>query len=227
MQIKSYAEALKIECWQQPQDPGKIVKQAMRLTQQASAALSEDGPNLTQNELKFLLNAEHTSVLEHISWTFYIEGVSRSFLAQITRHRIGSFTSASQHYTDYRDMPMIVSQAMKENSYAQFAFASALSTYKQLIDDGMPKEEARQVLPNAAEVRLIWTVNARSLFNFFEQRWCGRNVAEMIAFCEHLYAKVHDTWPEFAKFLGPYCYHLNGKCNQGKMTCGRPWVYDD
>ena len=109
----------------------------------------------------------------------------------------------------------------------QFGLAAALAAYKNMVDKGVPIEEARQVLPNAAEVRLLWTVNARSLYNFFEQRWCGRNVAEMLAFCEHLYAKVQDTWPEFAKFLGPYCYHLNGKCNQGKMACGRPWVYDD
>ena len=197
------------------------------MTQHAKADLQLVDTNNIEGLLKFLFKAEHTSLVEHLSWTFYIEGVSRSFLAQITRHRMGSFTSASQHYTDYRDMPFIVSSALIGNFQLEFALAMALDVYKKLVDAGTPIEEARQVLPNAAEVRLIWTVNARSLYNFFEQRWCGRNVAEMTAFCEHLYAKVQDTWPEFAKFLGPYCYHLNGKCNQGKMTCGRPWVYDD
>ena len=197
------------------------------MTQHAKADLQLVDTNNIEGLLKFLFKAEHTSLVEHLSWTFYIEGVSRSFLAQITRHRIGSFTSASQHYTDYRDMPFIVHPTLTKDDSMQFGLASTLVAYKRMVDDGVPIEEARQVLPNAAEVRLLWTVNARSLFNFFEQRWCGRNVAEMIAFCEHLYAKVHDTWPEFAKFLGPYCYHLNGKCNQGKMTCGRPWVYDD
>ena len=226
MQIKSYQEST-IECWQQPQEPNKIVRQAARLTQQAKADLQLVDTNNIEGLLKFLFKAEHTSLVEHLSWTFYIEGVSRSFLAQITRHRIGSFTSASQHYTDYRDMPFIVHPTLTKNVCMRFGLTGALSAYETMVDEGIPIEEARQVLPNAAEVRLLWTVNARSLFNFFEQRWCGRNVAEMIAFCEHLYAKVQDTWPEFARFLGPYCYHLNGKCNQGKMTCGRPWVYDD
>ena len=197
------------------------------MTQHAKADLQLVDTNNIEGLLKFLIKAEHTSLLEHLSWTFYIEGVSRSFLAQITRHRIGSFTSASQHYTDYRDMPFIVHPTLTKNEVVYQCLFTAVTGYKLLVDEGVPIEEARQVLPNAAEVRLLWTVNARSLFNFFEQRWCGRNVAEMIAFCEHLYAKVHDTWPEFAKFLGPYCYHLNGKCNQGKMTCGRPWIYDD
>ena len=226
MQITSYQEST-IECWQRPQEPNKIVRQAARLTQHAEASLTHGDTNNIEGLLKFLFKAEHTSLVEHLSWTFYIEGVSRSFLAQITRHRIGSFTSASQHYTDYRDMPFIVHPTLTKNDTLQFGLAAALSAYKSMVDDGVPIEEARQVLPNAAEVRLLWTVNARSLYNFFEQRWCGRNVAEMTAFCEHLYAKVQDTWPEFAKFLGPYCYHLNGKCNQGKMTCGRPWIYDD
>ena len=226
MQIKSYQEST-IECWQQPQEPNKIVRQAARLTQYAKASLTHNGTNNIEGLLKFLVKAEHTSLLEHFSWTFYIEGVSRSFLAQITRHRMGSFTSASQHYTDYRDMPFIVSSTLIGNFQLEFALAMALDVYKKLVDAGTPIEEARQVLPNAAEVRLLWTVNARSLFNFFEQRWCSRNVAEMINFCETLYATIDDTWPEFAKVLGPYCYHLNGKCNQGKMTCGRPWVYDD
>lgn len=226
MQIKSYQE-LTIECWQQPQEPNKIVRQAARLTQHAKADLQLVDTNNIEGLLKFLFKAEHTSLVEHLSWTFYIEGVSRSFLAQITRHRIGSFTSASQHYTDYRDMPFIVHPTLTKNEVVYQCLFTAVTGYKLLVDDGVPIEEARQVLPNAAEVRLLWTVNARSLYNFFEQRWCGRNVAEMLAFCEHLYAKVQDTWPEFAKFLGPYCYHLNSKCNQGKMTCGRPWIYDD
>lgn len=124
-------------------------------------------------------------------------------------------------------MPVIVSKAVKTTQYAQDILANAIECYSWLIEDGTPKEEARQVLPNAAEVRLIWTVNARSLFNFFEQRWCSRNVEEMRWFCTVLHNVVGKTWPEFASFLGPYCYQRDGKCNQGKMTCGRPWVYDD
>lgn len=172
--------------------------------------------------LLFLMKAEHTSILEHISWTFYIENVSRSFLAQITRHRMGSFTSASQHYTDYRKMPFIVNPQDKDNPVMLGSLRHALESYKTLVDMGAPKEEARQCLPNAAAVNLLWTVNARSLINFFEQRECNRNVEEMVIFAQRLHQVLLANWPEFAKLLGPYCF-TRGKCNQGKMCCGNPW----
>ena len=197
---------------------------AVKLTQHTQippGLIDGDMPDLA-GILKFLLKAEHTSVLEHIFWTVYIENVSRSFLAQITRHRVGSFTSASQHYSDYREMPFILDESLVDDSYMKGSLRHALESYKAMVDAGTPKEEARQGLPNAAAVNLIWTVNARSLYNFLEQRHCKRNVKEMRIFATKLLKTLSPTWPAFFNMCGAYCLS-RGKCNQGRMTCGEPY----
>ncbi len=102
------------------------------------------------------------------------------------------------------------------------ALEIALKDYQQMIRNGVPIEEARMVLPNACAVNLIWTVNARALIGFFKQRLCRRNVEEMQIFAGKIWGEVNDYWPEFAQCCGPYCYP-SGKCNQGKMSCGRPY----
>jgi len=191
--------------------------------------------DISLKTLKFVVDAGHTSVLEHVQIVFALESVSRSFLAQITRHRMGSFTSASQHYADYRDMPTVVHPDYVDEFTEQVyqtddpdlviglsALEVAMVDYVQMIKNGVPAEEARQILPNAAAVNIIWTVNARSLLNFFEQRLCKRNVAEMQIVAQKIWAEVYNYWPEFAELCGPYCYPT-GECNQRKMGCGEPY----
>lgn len=142
-------------------------------------------------------------------------------MAQLTRHRVGSFTSASQHYADYSDMPFVVSEAMAQDKWACEHLKIVKDAYDSLQRSGMPKEEARQILPNAMAVNLIWTVNARSLLNFFRQRLCRRNVEEMHIFADKVLAKVIDWWPDFGELMGPPCA-TDGKCNQGFLSCGKP-----
>ena len=134
---------------------------------------------------------------------------------------MSSFTSASQHYADYRDMPMVVTKEMAESSAMQRAFQAAIGDYVAAVDAAVPVYEARQLLPNACAVNIIWTVNARSLINFFEQRLCKRNVEEMSTFAQKVWAEVCIHWPELADEVGPTCY-MTGKCNQGFMSCGEP-----
>lgn len=152
-----------------------------------------------------------------------MEGLSRAFLAQITRHRIGSFTSASQHYADYRSMPMVVHRNLIDDPGTLGILGETLDRYTELIDEhDVPAEEARMVLPNACAVNIIWTVNARSLINFFDQRLCNRNVEEMRLVSQKVLKAITPTWPEFAELMGPRCYTTND-CNQGHMACGLPW----
>lgn len=172
---------------------------------------------ITHELCLYLLEAEHTSIFEHVSYTFLIDGVSRSFLAQITRHRIGSFTSASQHYQDYRDYPCVVHMNLSKDALTEAACASAFDCYQRLIATGTPVEEARQVLPNAAAVNLLWTVNARSLINFLRLRLCNRNVMEMKIFARAVLSRVQDNFPELFNYVGPQCYM--GECKQGRMRC--------
>lgn len=221
MQIRSYEESIKVTILKSTPDPGKLVKGAADLTQTKNLAFETP---LGGSLLKFLIQAQHTSLLEHVSMSFALTGISRALLAQITRHRMGSFTSASQHYSDYRDMPMSVHSDLVDNHNMRTALIDSLDAYMIMVDDGVKPEEARMVLPNACCVNLIWSINARSLLNFMEQRCCDRNVKEMRVLTDRIYEAVKSYWPEYASHLGPYCFTHKGKCNQGKMSCGSPWT---
>lgn len=201
----------------QTENPGHLLKQAANITMKRSFTL-EPAFRATPEFIKFLIKAEHTSLFEHMSMTLLIENISRSFLAQITRHRMSSFTSASQHYQDYRDYPVVLSLSLHNDPDANTALAVANNSYEVLLKKGFAKEEARQVLPNAAACNIMWTINARSMINFVRQRSCCRNVAEMQLFAEAFSSKITNWWPEFGECLGPPCI-MDGECNQGKMSC--------
>ncbi len=124
-------------------------------------------------------------------------------------------------------MPMVVSDSVAGLYFADDSLAHSMDRYQRLVDEnGIKSEEARQVLPNAAAVNILWSVNARSLVNFLEQRLCRRNVEEMQIFAQKIWEEVNDYWPEFADCCGPYCYP-SGKCNQGFMSCGHPYTREE
>ncbi len=224
MNLLTYND-MKLTCLRATENPFGLLKQAAKLTMTTSA-LIEDKDYTEEAQIKFLkfiIQAEHTSILEHVSWTIYAENISRSLLAQLTRHRIASFTSASQHYSDYSDMPFVVSEEATKLILIHGSLHAANFDYTTMLENNMlPREEARQVLPNASAVNLMMTINARSLLNLVKQRICRRNVEEMRIFADRLVKLISHTWPEFAKCLGPYCFYL-GKCNQGKMSCNKLW----
>ena len=224
MNLLTYND-MKLTCLRTTESPFGLLKQAAKLTMTTSALIEDR--DYTEEEqikfLKFIIQAEHTSILEHVAWTIYAENISRSLLAQLTRHRIASFTSASQHYSDYSDMPFVVSEEATKLILIHGSLHAANFDYTTMLENNMlPREEARQVLPNASAVNLMMTINARSLLNFIKQRICRRNVEEMRIFADRLVELIGRTWPAFAKCLGPYCFYL-GKCNQGKMSCNKLW----
>jgi thymidylate synthase (FAD) len=213
-EIKPYNK-MRATIIQSTQQPKHITAMAAAITMRQNIDTSIKP--ITPELCKYLLDAEHTSVFEHVNYTFLIDGVSRSFLAQITRHRMGSFTSASQHYQDYRDYPCVVHEDLCKDALTEAACASAFDCYQRLIALGVPIEEARQVLPNAAAVNILWTVNARSLINFLRQRLCNRNVAEMRIFAKKVLSRVRGSFPELFDYVGPQCFM--GECKQGRMRC--------
>jgi len=217
MELKTY-EQMSVELEHYTLSQKQVVMSALYMTMHKDP--DKDIPAFTSKLGKYLLDAEHTSPLEHVSYMFRIEGVSRSFLAQITRHRMGSFTSASQHYQDYQDYPCIID---KLTDTAVLSLHHSYNQYEKLLKDGMPKEEARQVLPNAAAVNLLWTVNARSLITFLKQRLCMRNVKEMQIFANKVLSLVTPVFPEIFNHVGPQCF--KSMCKQGRLECGvGPWV---
>ena len=174
----------------------------------------------------------HLSPIEHASFTFGIEGVSRSLLAQITRHRIASFSVQSQRYValggddagfDYIMPPAIA--ALGEE--AQEEYRRQMETMDQWYQDWRVKlgggkasnEDARFVLPNAAATRIVMTMNARELIHFLSLRCCSRAQWEIRDVAWKMLELAYEAAPSLFRTAGPGC--LSGKCPEGKMTCGK------
>ena len=196
--------------------------------------------------VRMLSEIGHESPIEHANFTFAIEGVSRSLLAQLTRHRIASYSVRSQRYVSQRDFQYVIPPeiAADENASALFhqAMQADAQLYQQLTDlltkrhtqsflsQGMDEksarraavkkaqEDARYVLPNACDTQLVMTMNARSLRNFFRQRCCERAQWEIRALAEQMFSLVYSVCPALFEKAGPAC--LYGPCPEGKMCCG-------
>ena len=216
MELRSYRQ-MKVKLEQATEDPAGTMALVLRMT------MHKDLENLglfEQKTAQYLLKADHTSPLEHVVYSFLIQGVSRSFLAQITRHRMASYTSASQHYQNYGNYPCIVEDSSHKGMTE--SMLRSYIDYNNLVKDGLPIWEARQVLPNAAAVNIFWTINARSLINFLRQRLCHRNVPEMREFANKVLYSVTDHFPELFELIGPQC--AEGGCEQGRLKCSDgPW----
>ena len=200
----------------------------------------------TQSFLQMLTEIGHESPIEHVCFTFAIEGVSRSLLAQITRHRIASFSVQSQRYVRERGFEYVVPPEIEKIPDAKEKFIQAMEddqrTYeeltavlmenhlKELLDAGVPEkkarsqaekkaiEDARYVLPNACATRIVMTANARSLQNFFRLRCCNRAQWEIRALAEEMYRLVYQVANTLFSRSGPSC--VDGACSEGKMSCG-------
>ena len=172
----------------------------------------------------------HESVLEHASFTFLIEGVSRVLLAQLTRHRIASFSVQSQRYVSYAGgFGYIVPPAIRalgsgaeEEYHRQMAQIQAWyeEWQKRLGDAGeKSNEDARFVLPGACETRVLLTMNARELRHFFSLRMCSRAQWEIRALAQTMFELCCREAPALFRDAGPGC--LRGACPEGEKSCGR------
>ncbi len=177
--------------------------------------------NLIDNCVKF----NHTSILEQVSYSFMIDGASRSFLAQVTRHRLFSFISGSQHYIDYSkiggfEVPIeLLNESFDIQEKYQESLNNSMEDYKKLIELGVDHSVARQVLPNAMRNNLIVTGNLREFCNFLNLRLCGRNTSEIQYIAYLIYKELLKYNPVIMKQVGPDCIQ-KGKCSQGHKTCG-------
>ena len=176
--------------------------------------------------IKAVIGMGHESVAEHASFTFSISGVSRSLTHELVRHRIASFTQQSQRYVKFEDLTAYVTPHTVENgsdevkkTYSE-ALEYASAAYKKLLDAGLPPEDARFVLPNAAKTNIVVTMNARELNHFFALRCCERAQWEIREMATEMLRLVRGTAPSLFDKAGPNCYRL-GYCTEGKQTCGR------
>ena len=163
----------------------------------------------------------HVSVIEHASFSFCMEGVSRAMTHQLVRHRIASFTQQSQRYVTYDTPKMyVVPPSVEENEEAKKMFDKALKriseTYNKLLTIGIPKEDARFILPNAARTNIIVTMNGRELRHFFNLRCCVRAQWEIREAANEMLRQVKKVAPSLFEHAGPSCVEL-GYCPEGKM----------
>lgn len=194
-----------------------------------------------------LMEMGHESPIEHVSFTFGIEGVSRTLLAQITRHRIASYSVQSQRYVSENQFEYVIPPEIAEIPEAKELFLKAMETSqdyycklaniltekheKELLAAGKdPKaaasaakkqaiEDARFVLPNACDTKMMVTMNARSLLNFFRHRLCNRAQWEIREIALEMYKIVYAIAPSVFSHAGPGC--VTGACPEGRMSCGR------
>ena len=175
-----------------------------------------------------LMGMGHESVLEHVTFSFGVEGVSRVLLAQLTRHRIASFSVQSQRYVSYENgfgfiMPdSIAALGKKAVQQYQKQMDTIESWYvdwqKKLGKGEKSNEDARFVLPNACETRLVVTMNVRELRHFFSLRMCNRAQWEIRKMAEEMFRICFNTAPALFMDAGPAC--IRGKCPEGEKTCG-------
>lgn len=176
-----------------------------------------------------IMGMGHDSVLEHASFTFGIEGVSRVLLAQITRHRLASFSVQSQRYVSYESgfgyiVPPKIEALGKE---AVAEFEQQMDTLHQWYTEWQQKlgtgeggnEDARFVLPGACETRMMVTMNVRELRHFFSLRMCSRAQWEIRALANEMHRLCMEVAPALFENAGPGC--LRGACPEGEKTCGK------
>lgn len=202
-------------------DPEKVIATAARLCYSSDDIATIQQGVGAPKMIKQLLSSGHESPLEHASFTFGIEGVSRAFLAQITRHRIASFSVQSQRYVNQSDfdyvMPPEVQSQRDKHFYEQHMRTMAM-WYKDMMLEGVDKEDARFVMPNAAATRMIVTMNARELRHFFSLRCCNRAQWEIRNVAWEMWKQVYEIAPHV--FINPVAC-IAGKCPEGKRTCGK------
>ncbi|MBE6915947.1 MAG: FAD-dependent thymidylate synthase [Ruminococcaceae bacterium] len=231
-------------------NPEQVIACAARLCYSSASVQSVmDGltPDKTEDFIQMLTNMGHESPFEHVTFTFGIEGVSRSLLAQITRHRMASFSVKSQRYVKEFEFSFVTPPEIAKDPEALAVYKAAMEQdrmqyeqletilftrhKKRLIEEGKDEktatrmaekaaiEDARYVLPNACETQMMVTMNVRSLWNFFRLRCCNRAQWEIRDLAEQMLMLCRDVAPSLFSKAGPGC--VAGACPEGAMTCGK------
>lgn len=240
---------MKVTLIQNTPNPEKIIAAAAKLCYSDSSCeniMNGLTDEKTNNFIKMLADLGHESPVEHVTFTFGIEGVSRTLLAQITRHRLASFSVQSQRYVKKDNFIFITPPSISSNPEIEKMYIKSMNdsfTAYNIIADNLSKkyynefleaginekqakskaekkaiEDARFVLPNACETKMVVTMNVRSLMNFFKLRCCKRAQWEIRALAMEMYKLCFKTATLLFINSGPSC--VCGNCSEGKMSCG-------
>ncbi|RKD33814.1 FAD-dependent thymidylate synthase [Thermohalobacter berrensis] len=244
------ASKLKVNLLKYTPEPEKLVASAAKLCY-SPVGIDEIEEKLDKEKIEkfldMLMGLGHESPVEHVNFTFAVEGVSRVLTHQLVRHRIASYSQQSQRYVKLDQFEYIIPPSIENNSKAKELFIKAMEEdqkyyneitetlfkdhYKEFLNEGYSEKRARQlaekkaiedaryVFPNSCETKIVFTMNARTLFNFFKHRCCNRAQWEIREMAIQMLKQVRKVAPTLFKYAGPNC--INGPCPEGNMTCGK------
>ena len=174
----------------------------------------------------------HESPLEHVKFTFAVEGVSRALTHQLVRHRIASFSQQSQRYVKETDFDYVVPPSIAQDPDLKMRFLKTMdmiqASYNHLLETFRTKgkvgekayQDVRFVLPQAAETKIVVTMNCRELIHFFQQRCCRRAQWEIKRLADEMLNICRKELPDVFGPAGAKCVHL-GYCPEGEnFSCG-------
>ncbi|WP_186431324.1 FAD-dependent thymidylate synthase [Clostridium sp. BSD9I1] len=232
---------LKVRLLEHTPNPERVIAEAAKLCY-SSVGVDEIETNLDKDKIEKFLNMlmsyGHESPIEHVSFTFAAEGISRSLSHQLVRHRIASYSQQSQRYVKLDQFEYIIPPEIAKNEEAKILFQKSMEdsqrSYNEIVklleegylERGITKssaekkaiEDARYVFPNACETKIVFTMNARSLMNFFRHRCCNRAQWEIRNLADAMLVEVKKVAPILFRYSGPSC--INNACPEGKMSCG-------
>jgi len=181
------------------------------------------GKGNSEKTLDRVIGMGHSSTIEHAVFTFSIEGVSRSLTHQLVRHRIASFSQQSQRYVSIKAPSYVIPHTVEKDKDLLTLYNSTMDmiwgAYRQL-EDRIPAEDARYVLPNACTTNIVVTMNARELMHFFTLRCCNRAQWEIRELADEMLRQCKEAVPEIFKNAGPEC--IRGPCPEGALSCHNP-----
>jgi len=215
--------------------PEEVVAMAAKLCYSPSDLKSLKKRIKTKDQKSFvekLMRMGHMSSIEHASFTFAIEGISRACSHQLVRHRLASYSQQSQRYVseamgfNYIIPPTIKADRELKKYFKDF-MAQAQRAYDEIvrrlhergIKGELANQDARFVLPNAAETKVMVTMNARELLHFFRMRCCRRSQWEIRQVAEEMLKIGRKVAPKIFERGGPAC--LFGPCPEGEYSCGK------
>lgn len=211
-------------------NPDELIAASARICYRDIAAkelLQAEEESLSRKLIAELFASGHMSAFEHVSFTFGIDSLSRVASHQLVRHRLASFSQQSQRYVSMSPDPeaVIIPPNIKANPDALRLYSEAVrhskEIYRELCAMGIPKEDARFILPHGHSTRLIMTMNARELHHFFGLRLCRRAQWEIRELARKMLILCREKAPVIFDMAGPGC--MFGKCNEAR-TCGKPYI---
>ena len=225
---------MKVKILAHTPEPEKLIAAAAKLCY-SSSPVDEIMDGLTDEAVeKFLtklVDMGHESPIEHVSFTFMIDGVSRALLAQITRHRLASFSVRSQRYVNENSFDYVIPPEITKDTHLRKKIVDKVeiinNLYNYLVMELMgqgrtreqAQEDARFVLPNACTTSMVMTMNARELMHFFNKRCCNRAQWEIRNVADEMLRQCREVAPILFKNAGAPC--AKGYCPEGSMSCGR------